>query len=160
MVVEDRGQVAGGDPRPVAHGDGPLDGGLQLADVARPVVPLEDVEGIAGEARDVLAELLRVAGAERLGQQLDVGPAVPQRRRREHDHADAMKELLAESALLDQGRQVLAGGHDEPDLAGGRGVAGGRAVVAELQVAEQVELQAPRAARRRRRCRRSRRGRG
>ena len=60
-------------------------------------------------------------------------------------------ELLAEPALLDQGGQVLAGGHDEPDLAGRRGVAGGRAVVAELQVAEQVELQAPPAARRRRR---------
>ena len=38
-------------------------------------------------------------------------------RRREHDDADAMIELLAEPALLDQGRQVLAGGHDEPDLA-------------------------------------------
>ena len=71
----------GGDPGAVAHGDGPLDGGLELADVARPVVSLQDVEGIAGEARDVLAELLGIAVAERLGQQLDVGAAVPQGRR-------------------------------------------------------------------------------
>ena len=50
-------------------------------------------------------------------------------------------EFLAEPALLDQGREVLAGGHDEPDLAARRGIPGGRPVVAELQVAEQVELQ-------------------
>ena len=66
---------------------------------------LEDVEGVAAEARDGLVEFLGVAGAERLGQQLDVGPAVPQRRRREHDDADAMVELLVEPALLDQARR-------------------------------------------------------
>ena len=140
MVVEDGGQVAGGDAGPAAHGDGALDGGLELADVARPVVPLQDVEGIAGEARDVLVEFLRVTVAERLGQELDVGPPVPQGRRREHDHADPMIELLAEPPLFDQGRQALAGGQDESDLPAGRRIAGGSPVVAELQVAEQVEL--------------------
>ena len=68
-------------------------------------------------------------------------PAVPQRREHQHDDAEAMIELLAEPPLLDQGRQVLAGGHEEPDLAARRGMPGARAVVAELQVAEQEELQ-------------------
>ena len=47
MVVEDGCQVARGDPRAAAQRDGALDGRLQLADVARPVVPLEGVERIA-----------------------------------------------------------------------------------------------------------------
>ena len=121
VVVEDRSQVARGDPGAVAQGDGPLDGGLQLADVARPVVPLQDVQRIARESGDGLVELLGIASAERFGQQLDVGSPVPQRREHQADHADAMVELLAKPPLLDQGGEVFAGGHEEPGLAGGTG---------------------------------------
>jgi len=72
VMVDDGGQFARGDPGPAAQTDGPPDGRLELADVARPVVPLEDVQRLASEPRDGLAELVGMAGAERLGQQLDI----------------------------------------------------------------------------------------
>ena len=79
MVVEDRRQVARGDPRAVAEGDRSLNGGLELADVARPVVLLQDVERIPGESRDGFVEFAGVVGPERFGQELDIGPPVPKR---------------------------------------------------------------------------------
>ena len=117
VVVEDRRQMARGDPGAVAEGDGSLNGGFELADVARPVVLLQDVERIAREAGDGLVKFAGIVGPERLGQKLDVGPPVPKRGEHEADHADAVIELLAKPALLDQGGQVFAGGHEEPRLA-------------------------------------------
>ena len=49
--------MAGGDPRPLAERHPALDDAFEFADVARPVVLDQDVQGIAGEADDVLAEL-------------------------------------------------------------------------------------------------------
>ena len=51
-----------------------------------------------------------------------------------------MIELLAKPALLDQGGQVFAGGHEKPRVSRRRGMAGARLVVAEMQLAEQMEL--------------------
>ena len=141
VVVEDRRQMARGDPGAVAQGDGALDGGFELADVARPVVLLQDVEGVAGEARHRSCEIRGRSGSERLGQELDVGPPVPKRGEHQADHADAMIELLAKSALLDQGGQVFAGGHDQAGPRRSARMAGACLVVAELQLAEQMELE-------------------
>ena len=140
--VEDRGQVGGRDPRPGAEGHRALDHALELADVARPVVSLQGVEGIAAEAQDVLAELLREPVAEMLGEQLDVGPAVPERGNHQADGADPVIELGAELPLLDQGGQVLAGGEDEPNAGASVvvGMAGRGFEVVDLQFAEELEL--------------------
>ena len=81
-----------------------------------------------------------VLGPERLGQELDVGPPVPKGGKHQADHADPVIELLAKPALLDQGGQVFAGGHDEPGVARRRWMAGAGLVVAEVQLAEQIEL--------------------
>ena len=140
VVVEDRRQIARGDPRAVAKGDRSLNGGFELADVARPVVLLQDVERIPGEAGDGFMEFAGVLGPERLGQELDVGAAVPKRGEHQADHADPVIELLAKPALLDQGGQVFAGGHEEPRLARLDGMPGAGLVVAEVQLAEQMEL--------------------
>ena len=64
MMIDDRRQVAGRDPGSVAHGDRPANGRLELAYVARPIVPLEDIERIAGESRDGFVKLLRISGPE------------------------------------------------------------------------------------------------
>ena len=63
-----------------------------------------DVERIAGESRDALAELLGTARSERLRQELDVGPAVPQGWQHQADHTGAMIEFLAKPSLFDQSR--------------------------------------------------------
>ena len=106
VMADDGGQLARGDPGAGAPGDGPLDGRLELADVARPVVPPQDFQRVAGEPRDGLAEFVGMAGAERLGQQLDVHAAMPQRGEHQADDVDAMVEHLVEPALLDQGRRL------------------------------------------------------
>ncbi len=89
---------------------------------------------------DGLVELAGILGPERLGQELDVGSPVPKGGEHEADHADAMIELLAKPALLDQGGQVFAGGHDEPGVSRWWWMAGAGLVVAKLQLAEQIEL--------------------
>ena len=133
--------MVGGDPGAVAEGDGALDGRFELADVAGPVVFLQDFEGVAGESRHVFVKFTGVVVPEPFGQELDVGPPVPQRGEHQADHADAMIELLAEPALFDQGGQVFAGRHQEPRLSRLRGMPRTGLVVAELQLAQQVKLQ-------------------
>ena len=104
MMVEDRRQVGRGDPGAAAKGDGTLHGGFELADVARPVVLLQDVECVPGESRDRFVKFASVMSPERVGQELDIGSSVPQRGEHQADHADAVIKLLAKPSLLDQRR--------------------------------------------------------
>ena len=131
-MVDDGRQVAGGDPWPAAHGDGAADGRLELADVAGPVVPLEDVQCIAGESRDALVESWAYRARKDSASSSTSVPRCLSGGSIRLIGADAMEELLAEPPLLDQGREVLAGGHQEPHLAERLGMSGGRPEVAEL----------------------------
>ena len=66
--AEPDGEVGRGDLRPLAQGHAALDDALQLADVARPVVAGEQVEGVGREADDRLGEVAGEPVAEVLGQ--------------------------------------------------------------------------------------------
>ena len=103
MVVEDRCQVARGDPWAVAKGDRALNGGFELADIAWPVVFLQDVERIPGEAADGLVKLAGVAVFGTIRPRARCRSRGVEGGEHQADHADPMIELLAKAALLDQG---------------------------------------------------------
>ena len=105
--------MSGGDARARAPGDGPLDHALELTHVAWPVMPLQGVQRVASETDDILAKLLGKAGAEMLGQKLDVRTPVPQRGHHQAERTDPVVEFRAKPALLDNRRQIVAGGQNQ-----------------------------------------------
>src|SRR5207237_8411825 len=62
----------------VTQDDRALDDVLQFADVARPVVRLEQVPRPLGDAADPLADALGIAMSEVFDEQGDIGPTVAQ----------------------------------------------------------------------------------
>ena len=82
-----------------AGDDGALDGVLQLADVAGPVVIHQQPERAFGDLADVLAELVGEALEEMSGEQRDVLAALAQRRDADLDDVQPVEEILAELAL-------------------------------------------------------------
>ena len=95
----------------------PLDDVDQLADVARPVVLLECLEGLVADRLDLAVAVgvdVEIAGLQEVvGQQRDVLEAVPQRGKLEADDAEAIEEVLAEAAGLDLLLEVAVGGGDD-----------------------------------------------
>ena len=72
-----RWQLVRRDDRTANEGDRAFDGVLQLADVARPGVALEHVDGLGRDVSHIDAELGRVAPQEVPGQQVNVAAARP-----------------------------------------------------------------------------------
>ena len=89
---------------------------LELADVARPVVPLQQLQRLARDAGHRLVHLLGVLREEVLGEQRDVLAPLAQRRQHDRDDVEAVVQVLAEPALGDGLGQVLVGGGDDPDV--------------------------------------------
>src|SRR5919204_6115101 len=96
--------------------DPPLDGMLQLPDIARPTVGEEPTVGLRIDSLD-LAPVLRPESFEkRLGQQRDVGSTLPERRKRHRDGVDPEVEVLAETALTYRRGGIHVRGADEPEV--------------------------------------------
>src|SRR5215468_46915 len=110
-------QVLGEDLRADTEEDRALDDVLQLADVPRPGVALEERHRLGRQARCGLPPVLR-GGAleEELRQRADLRRALAERR---HDDADAVQpevEVAPEGAAPDLGVEVAVGGGDEADV--------------------------------------------
>ena len=96
--------------------DHALDHVLQLTHVSRPVIFLDRAHGIG---RNVLlrdAEVVAVLGDEVLDEKLDVLFALPQRRKLDRDHVDAVEEVLAECAFLNRVVEIAIRCGDHADL--------------------------------------------
>jgi hypothetical protein len=107
------GEVLGADLVAVAQDDGPLDGVLQLADVAGPGVAGQLGAGGVAEAGDLGVVLLDEAAQEVLGEQQGVAAAQAQRRQLDVHDVEAIIKVLAEAALADVLGEVAVGGGDE-----------------------------------------------
>ena len=137
--------MRGRDPGSVAEDHGPLNDPLKLADVPRPVVTAQHFQSVAREADDLAVELGGEPAPEMLREMFHVVAAVSQRRHGQADRANAVKEILAESPLLDERGEILAGGEDQAGLALAEAVptgAAGRGLhVLKLNLAQELELQ-------------------
>jgi len=89
---------------------GALDGVLELAHVARPLVAAQRLRGGARKSRQVAVVARGISLKEVLGQERDIVAAIAQRRDRHRDDVEAIVEILAEAPLPHGGAQVLIGG--------------------------------------------------
>ena len=80
----------------VADDDRALDGVLELADVARPVVAHQHVDRRRRDPLDVLPVLARELLEEVVGEQQDVRLPLAQRRHEDREHVQPVVEILAE----------------------------------------------------------------
>jgi hypothetical protein len=117
MVPPDlRRQALGQDRRRPLQGHGPLDHVLELADVARPVVPLEQRHRLVRDAGHGLPHLLAVLREEVLGDERDVFAPLAQRGQLNRDDVDPVVEVLAKPPFRDELRQVLVGRRHHADV--------------------------------------------
>ena len=124
----------------VADDQAALDGVLELAHVARPVIAHQHVDRRRGDALHVLAVLQRELLQEVVGEQQDVGLALAQRRHEDREHVQAIVEILAEIAGGDGLFEVLVGGGDEPHVRRDRLGAAQPLELALLQDPQQLHL--------------------
>lgn len=96
--------------------DHALDAVAQFADIAGPRIGDQFGEGVRGDAGYVAFVFAGEFGDEAMDQAGNVTFAVAQRRQFEVDHAQAVKEVFAESPLADHFAQVAVGGGDETDV--------------------------------------------
>ena len=116
LKPDDVAQVVDVDDLGRRHDDQPLDGVLQLADVALPARALQVLERRRREALRPPVVVAAEQVGEVLDQRRDVLAAIAQRRHADRDHAEAEVEILAERALLDLLLEVLVGRGDDADV--------------------------------------------
>ncbi len=100
----------------VGENDGAFDQVLHLSHIAGPAVIDQRVDGPLAKAGDGLAVLLRGALHEPVHQQGNVVAAVAQRRHADGEDVQAVKQILAERAVLHRVAQVDIGGGDYADI--------------------------------------------
>ena len=93
-----------------------LDDVLQLADVARPVVFLQQIQRLGGQLEVGLLVFLAVLLEEVLDQQRDVVLALAQRRQLHGDDVQPVVQVLAELAFVHHVAQIDVGRGDDPDV--------------------------------------------
>ena len=120
--------------------DGPLDQVLQLADVPRPGVRLEEPHRLG---RDLLLRHPLLAGhlPEKVPDEVrDVLAALAERRDRKGDDVDPVEEVLAEGPFLHLLPEVLVRRADDPHVDGLLGVPADAPDDALLKGAEELDL--------------------
>ena len=110
------GKQIGADDGAGGEHDAALDGVLEFAHVAGPVVIDQGAQGVGGEAARAEAVLVRVEVEEVLGEQGNVFAAGAQRRQIDGDDVEAVEEIFAEAAVADFLAQVDVGGGEDADV--------------------------------------------
>ena len=104
--------MLGADEAAAADHHGALDHVAQLAHVARPVIALQLLLDLGGEAADLAIVLPVELVDERLGEERDVLAPLAQRRQVDREHVEPVEEVLAQLAVGDRlGRVLVGGGH-------------------------------------------------
>jgi len=117
-----------------------LAGVVQFPNVARPGIVLQDLHGIAGDARDRKAQIEALAGNDAVGQKLDVVLALPQRRNDDFHDIEPIIQVLPEEGLFHERFELDIGRGDDPDIDMGRLGIADTDDFALLQNAQQLRL--------------------
>ena len=96
--------------------EGTLDRVLQLADISRPRVPPQQLKGVPAQRDVPLAHLHGQRPDERVGQEQNVVPALPQRGQVHVKNAQPVEEVVAEPSGSHLGHQIPVGGSDKADV--------------------------------------------
>ena len=158
-------QIVDVDLRPASgERDGALDGVLELANVAGPVIGHQPAHALLRhrDARQAIGRRLRRVGSGRialgfelrqkmLDEQRDVFFPLAQRRQLHRDHVQPVEEILTELPFGDQLREVAVGRCDHPNVDLDRVRVADALELTLLQHAQQLHLQRPRSSSRLRR---------
>ena len=139
-VEDGLGQVFGQDALGRAEDDGALDGVLQLADVARPVVRDEARARLRREPRHAALELRGVFRDEVAGEQRDVFAPLAQGGQLEGDDVEAVVQVLTKGPGLDGLLQVPVRRRDDAHVNADGARAADALELALLQDAQQLRL--------------------
>ena len=137
MTADFRGQVHQVNRTAVRENDGLLDHVLEFTHVARVVVGLERRSGLVGDLRLAVAGEVR---QEVTHQQRHVLAARAQRRNRQFEDVEAVEQVVAEAALLDERLQVAVRRRHDPHADVDAAVAAERFEDAFLEDAQQLHL--------------------
>src|SRR5256885_11649721 len=99
---------------PAAEDERPFDHVLELPDVARPTVVLENRERLRADALHRFAELRGDFSDEVRGQQRDILPPLPQGRQLNRNDVQSVEEILSQDAVGDRPGDVPVRGGDQP----------------------------------------------
>src|SRR5712691_2829199 len=133
-------EIRGPDDPARRHDDGPVDLVLQLADVARPLVLDDGLQGLGAEAHLAL-EGLRIAPEEGIGEEDHVLTALAERRQVDGYHREAIVQVLAEASGPQGLIEALVGGRDHADVDGDDLAPAHPLDLALLQEAQQLYLE-------------------
>ena len=106
-------QVGGVDAFAVAHGHGAFQDVFQFAHVAGEIVGFQRLFRFGGQLPDATAVLAGQCLQDEPGQLRHVAATLAQRWHAQLDHVDAIEQILAELALLNQLAEVLVGGRED-----------------------------------------------
>src|SRR3990167_4807496 len=135
-----RRQIGDGDAIARGEDHGPLQHVLQLADVARPGVAREEVEGLRGHRADLLALRRGVALEEEPGGGGVVPPPLPERREDDVDDVEPVVEVAAELPARHRLLQVPVGRRQDANVDRDRRRGADAPDLALLERAEQLDL--------------------
>src|SRR5207245_8304766 len=99
-----------------SEGEGALNDVLQLADVARPAIADQHLEGFAGQSLDGFLLRRGMPVKQILDDQRYVLDPFTERRDMEGKDIEPVEQVLAELPLDDERLQILVGGADDPDV--------------------------------------------
>src|SRR5262249_10687292 len=99
-----------------AQDHGSLDDVLQLADVPRPIVGLQQVERLLVDGPERLAGLSAVALNEVFDQHQDVFPPLSERRHLDREYIEPIEQVRAEAPICHRRFQVTIRGGDDADV--------------------------------------------
>ena len=140
IAVDPQAQIAKTDGRALRHEDAPLDGVIELADVARPWMIEERLECRGFETGQRLAVTLGMLPEKIRGERRDVFAPLPQRRQANFDGVDPEQQVLPETSsghFVAENR--VRRRHDaDVDVAGARGA--DALEVARFEDAQQLRL--------------------
>ncbi|MCY1351773.1 hypothetical protein D9M69_380490 [compost metagenome] len=123
---------------------GPLDGVVQLAHVARPGVADQAMLRLGGKTHPGLVHFPGVLGQQAFGQRQDVGGPLAQRPPGQREHRQAIVEVFAETPRRHFAGQVAVAGGQHADVQADRPARADPLHLPLLQHAQQLGLQAQR----------------
>src|SRR6185369_9088224 len=138
--AQDDAELPGRDQLSPGEDERPLDGVLQLADVAGPRVRHEKITRLAAEAGLELAHVAAQVTHEVIGEEQDIVTPLAQRWQMDAEDRQSVEKVFAEPSFRHRAFEIAIGGRDETNVGLQRRRAADSLVPALLEHAQELRL--------------------